>query len=208
MTYLSGYIYTKYQNIKSKWLKIIIFNLFFFIFGFLFLWKYHGVATLFKWSVIIVIGLLYDSYFLKYFVRQIPLFKIFYVGITWGLMCVWLPFETWHWEAFFIVVLYISALVLPFDIRDKNQDEILTFPKWIGVEKTKILAYILLFISGLLVLWFYGIATETWAFLGAVLVSVGLVAGAAETRRDLYFSFGVETCCGLPFLFLILLKYF
>jgi hypothetical protein len=42
-----------------------------------------------------------------------------------------------------ITWLFISALVLPFDIRDMNSDDVVTFPILIGIQKTKFLAYLL-----------------------------------------------------------------
>ncbi len=198
-TYLCGYTYTKYQNIKSKLTKIIVFNIIVFVFGLLFLWKFHNFNIIVKWLIIIVIGLLYDSRFLKYFVRQIPLFKIFYVGLTWALMSVWLPLESIHWGAFWVVLLYISALVLPFDIRDRHQDKIMTFPKLIGTSNTKLLAYTLL-ISSATMAYF---TLEHRLFLAIAcsgLISAGLVSASNDKRVDLYYSLGVETCCGLPFL--------
>ena len=145
ITYFSGYLYTKYQNNKKTFIKILVFNFICGILSFCLIVFNHNEIRLLKWAAIVVIGLLYNSFFLDKFIRKIPLLKIFYVGLTWALINAWLILPEFNWEIFWISWLFISALVLPFDIRDMKSDDVVTFPILIGVQRTKYLAYLLVY---------------------------------------------------------------
>ena len=86
ITYFSGYLYTKYQNTGKLFYKILVFNVICGIISAALILYNHNENRLIKWVIIVVLGLLYDSSFFKFFVRKIPLFKIFYVGLTWALV--------------------------------------------------------------------------------------------------------------------------
>ncbi|SDE27953.1 UbiA prenyltransferase family protein [Riemerella columbipharyngis] len=206
LTYFSGYLYTKYQNNKKILHKIIYFNIFTFLLCGGLLIYFYPIETIYKWTAVILIGLLYDSFFLHYFIRKIPLFKIFYVGFAWALMNGWLFFKQMDWEIFFISWTYITALVLPFDIRDINSDKVVTFPKLIGIQNTKYLAYGLIFISTILAIYHLDFLFAL-AFYIAMIFCFLLIYFSEPARPEYYYSFLVESCCGLPFLFLVLLHY-
>ncbi|MBS1571517.1 MAG: hypothetical protein JST62_03850 [Bacteroidetes bacterium] len=206
LTYFSGYIYTKYQY--SKKLPFILAICF--VIGVicsLLIIKNHNIDRLYKWVIICFLGLLYNSFFLKLYIRNIPLLKIFYVGLVWGLMNAWLSFPIFNFPIFIISFIFITALVLPFDIRDMNKDKVLTFPQIIGVKKTKILASFLVVLSVVLA-YFYLSPSYFIAFLFASLPTITLIYFSENYRPDYYFSLIVESCSGLPFLFLMIMKYF
>ena len=98
-----------------------------------------------------------------------------------------------------ITWLFISALVLPFDIRDMNSDDVVTFPILIGVQKTKFLAYSLVFISGLLSV-FYLDLTFSMCFFLTIIITFLLIYFSENSNREVYFDFWVESCSGLPLL--------
>lgn len=207
ITYFSGYIYTKYQNSGKIFNYILIFNVICGIASVVLILLHHNENRLFKWMIIVILGLLYDSKFLKYFVRNIPLFKIFYVGLTWALINSWLILPHFDWAVFGISWIFITALVLPFDIRDMDSDKIITFPRLIGVQNTKYLAYILVFMS--LILSIEHLKTDyAVAFLITCIFTYLLIYFSEKTNQDFYFSFWVESCSALPLLIVILLKYF
>lgn len=207
ITYFSGYIYTKYQNSGKIFNYILIFNVICGIASVVLILLLHNENRLFKWMIIVILGLLYDSKFLKYFVRNIPLFKIFYVGLTWALINSWLILPHFDWAVFGISWIFITALVLPFDIRDMDSDKIITFPRLIGVQNTKYLAYILVFMS--LILSIEHMKTDyAVAFLITCIFTYLLIYFSEKTNQDFYFSFWVESCSALPLLIVILLKYF
>ncbi len=204
VTYFSGYLYTKYQGAKV-FPKIFIFNVICGIGSAIFIYLNHNEIRLLKWLIIVVLGLLYDSFFLKKIIRNIPLIKIFYVGLTWALINSWLFLPVFNWENFWISLIFITALILPFDIRDMKVDHIVTFPKIIGVQNTKHLAYLMVFIACLLSI-FYLKLDFSIAFFLTTILSFILVYFSENTNKESYFSFWVELCSGLPFLFLVLLK--
>lgn len=203
ITYFSGYLYTKYQNTGKLFYKILVFNVICGIISAALILYNHNENRLIKWVIIVVLGLLYDSSFLKFFVRKIPLFKIFYVGLTWALINSWLILPEFNAEIFWISWLFITALVLPFDIRDMNSDTVVTFPQLIGVQNTKYFAYFLIFIS--LKISIYALKTEySFAFFITAVFTFILIYFSENSNKDSYFSFWVESCSGMPLLFLMI----
>jgi len=203
ITYFSGYLYTKYQNNKKTFIKILVFNFICGILSFCLIVFNHNEIRLLKWAVIVVIGLLYNSFFLDKFIRKIPLLKIFYVGLTWALINAWLILPEFNWEIFWISWLFISALVLPFDIRDMKSDDVVTFPILIGVQRTKYLGYLLVFMACLLSLIFLEREFALSFLLTTVFTFIMIYFSETENRES-YFSFWVEACSGLPLLLLLL----
>ncbi|WP_294296124.1 hypothetical protein [uncultured Chryseobacterium sp.] len=206
ITYFSGYLYTKYQKTRH-FSKILILNVIAgIVCAFLIIYN-HNEIRLVKWFIIVVLGLLYNSFFLETYIRKIPLLKVFYVGLVWALMNCWLTLPEFNFPIFFISFFYITALVLPFDIRDMKIDTVKTFPTIIGVQNTKYLAYVLVFISNLLSAFYLDIPYSTAFFLSGTITYI-LIYFSGNERSDAYFSFGVETCSALPFLFSVIMKYF
>ncbi|PZU89338.1 MAG: hypothetical protein DI529_04770 [Chryseobacterium sp.] len=203
ITYFSGYLYTKYQYDKKKFFKILIFNCICGIFSVILILKNHNEYRLLKWAIIVILGLLYNSFFLEKFIRKIPLLKVFYVGLTWALINSWLILPEFDYPIFLISWLFISALVLPFDIRDMNNDDVVTFPILIGVQKTKFLAYLLVFISGLLGVFYLDLEFEIYFFL-TIIITFILIYFSENSNQESYFSFWVESCSGLPLLWLFI----
>lgn len=206
ITYFSGYLYTKYQKTKYFY-KILVLNIFAGIASAVLIILNHNEIRLLKWFIIVILGLLYNSFFLETYIRKIPLLKVFYVGLVWGLVNCWLTLPEFDLPIFLISFFFITALVLPFDIRDMRSDTIQTFPKIIGVQNTKYFAYILVFISVILSLFYLKFPYGLSIFLTAIITFI-LIYFSESKRDDVYFSFGVETCSVLPFLFLIILEYF
>ena len=205
ITYFSGYLYTKYQYDKKKFLKILIFNCICGIISVILILKNHNEYRLLKWAIIVVLGLLYNSFFLEKFIRKIPLFKIFYVGLTWALINSWLILPEFNWSIFLISWLFISALVLPFDIRDMKSDDVVTFPILIGIQKTKFLAYALVFIASLLSISYLDLIFSL-CFLLTAIITFLLIYFSENDNREAYFSFLVESCSGFPLLCLLAYK--
>ena len=206
ITYFSGYIYTKYQKTRH-FLKILILNAMAGIICALLIIINHNEIRLLKWFIIVVLGLLYNSFFLDVYIRKIPLLKVFYVGMVWALVNCWLTLHEFSIPIFLISFFYITALVLPFDIRDMKVDTVKTFPTIIGVQNTKYLAYTLLLISCILsAAYLKSMYATAYFFSGAV--TFILIYFSENKRNDSYFSFGVESCSALPFLFLLILSIF
>lgn len=207
ITYFSGYLYTKYQNTGKLFHKILIFNVISGIICMVLIMYNHNGDRLIKWLIIVILGLLYNSSFLKLFVRKIPLFKIFYVGLSWALINSWLILPEFNSGIFWISWLFVTALVLPFDIRDMKSDTVVTFPQLIGVQNTKYFAYFLVFVS--LIISTYALKTDfSVSFFLTSIFTFTVIYFSQNSRKDSYFSFWVESCSGFPLLFTVLMKYF
>ncbi|MBL3549886.1 MULTISPECIES: hypothetical protein [Chryseobacterium] len=206
ITYFSGYLYTKYQYTKH-FLKILVLNAVAGIVCAFLIIHNHNEVRLLKWFIIVVLGLLYNSFFLDVYIRKIPLLKVFYVGLVWALVNCWLTLPEFDIPIFLISFFFITALVLPFDIRDMNSDTVKTFPMLIGVQNTKYIAYALVFISTLLGIFHLKPLYAAAFFLSGIFTYI-FIYFADNKRDDAYFSFGVETCSALPFLFLLIMEYF
>ncbi|WP_317043953.1 hypothetical protein [Chryseobacterium sp. T16E-39] len=206
ITYFGGYLYTKYQYTKY-FFKILIVNAIAGIICAFLIIHNHNEIRLLKWFVIVVLGLLYNSFFLDVYIRKIPLLKVFYVGLVWALVNCWLTLPKFSFPIFLISFFFITALVLPFDIRDMKSDTVKTFPQIIGVQNTKNIAYVLVFISTVLASLYLDQQYAVSFFLTTIVTYI-LIYYSENKRDDAYFSFGVETCSALPFLFLGIMKYF
>jgi hypothetical protein len=206
ITYFSGYLYTKYQKTKHLY-KILVLNVIAGLISALLIIYNHNEIRLIKWCIIVFLGLLYNSFFLDIYIRKIPLLKVFYVGLVWALMNCWLTLPEFNIPIFLISFLFITALVLPFDIRDMNVDTVKTFPALIGVQNTKYIAYVLVFLSVILAAQYLTFPYAVSFFFSGIITYVFIYFSENE-RNDAYFSFGVETCSALPFLFSVIMKYF
>ncbi|MBV8328277.1 hypothetical protein [Chryseobacterium sp.] len=206
ITYFSGYLYTKYQYTKY-FLRIVVLNAIAGIICAFLIIHNHNEIRLLKWFIIVVLGLLYNSFFLDVYIRKIPLLKVFYVGLVWALVNCWLTLPEFDIPIFLISFFFITALVLPFDIRDMNNDTVKTFPMLIGVQNTKYIAYALVFISSLIAVFYLKPLYAISFFLSSIITYI-FIYFSENKRDDLYFSFGVETCSALPFLFLLIMEYF
>ncbi|MEJ5102798.1 hypothetical protein [Chryseobacterium sp. MYb328] len=206
ITYFSGYLYTKYQYTKH-FFKILVLNAVAGIFCAFIIIHNHNEIRLMKWFIIVILGLLYNSFFLDVYIRKIPLLKVFYVGLVWALVNCWLTLPEFSIPIFLISFFYITALVLPFDIRDMNSDTVKTFPMLIGVQNTKYIAYTMVFISSIIGIFYLKPLYAVAFFLSSIITYI-LIYFAENKRDDTYFSFGVETCSALPFLFLLIMEYF
>ncbi|KMQ61818.1 hypothetical protein ACM40_05675 [Chryseobacterium sp. BLS98] len=206
ITYFSGYLYTKYQYTRH-FLKILVLNAVAGIICAFLIIHNHNEIRLLKWFIIVVLGLLYNSFFLDVYIRKIPLLKVFYVGLVWALVNCWLTLPEFSLPIFMISFFFITALVLPFDIRDMESDTVQTFPKLIGVQNTKYAAYLLVFVSMLIAVFYLKPVYDTAFFLSGIITFI-LIYFSENKRDDTYFSFWVETCSALPFLFLLIMEYF
>ncbi|KFF10417.1 hypothetical protein N6B72_17100 [Chryseobacterium soli] len=206
ITYFSGYLYTKYQYTRH-FFKILVLNAIAGIICAFLIIHNHNEIRLLKWFIIVVLGLLYNSFFLDVYIRKIPLLKVFYVGLVWALVNCWLTLPEFDLPIFLISFFFITALVLPFDIRDMESDTVQTFPRLIGVQNTKYIAYLLVFVSNILAALYLKPSYSLAFFLSGIITYI-LIYFSENKRDDAYFSFGIETCSALPFLFLLIMEYF
>lgn len=85
ITYFSGYLYTKYQNTRKFFTKILNFNLLSGIISVALIIYNHNEYRLLKWFIIVILGLLYDSTFSEIFRPENSAFQSFLCGFNLGI---------------------------------------------------------------------------------------------------------------------------
>lgn len=202
--YWSGYCYTKYQDYFWRSPRVI-FACVLAAVAIAMLLIFRQDKEIFKWLLICGLGFLYNSIFLNKTARQIPLLKIVHVAVVWGLINAWMAASHFLPGVFLITLLFICGLILPFDIRDVEEDSITTFPKLIGTKFTKLLAVVLLSASALLS-FHYLSYSYAFSFSIAPAVAIALTLPARKTFPALYFTCLIEACSGLPLLCYLILR--
>ncbi|MBA6156468.1 hypothetical protein H3Z83_08085 [Tenacibaculum sp. S7007] len=218
---ITGYNFVKYAGVAklhhrslATHLKVIqIFSLICFLLLCYYAWQL-SIKTLLLFVPLGVLTLLYAIPFLSGFqknLRSIGYLKIIIVALVWVGATVFVPVLDVKEEftnqlcltavqRFFLVV----VLILPFDIRDMKYDSISlqTIPRKIGIQKTKMLGYVLLSIC--LILEFIitsNIGYRTLFIVFSLLIFI-LLMKASENQSRYYSSFFVEA---LPIIWWILL---
>ena len=145
-------------------------------------------------------------------IRNYSKIKIFIVALCWSGATVLMPFYEYgiiySWETVWLFVqrfIFVFVYTLPFEIRDLHYDSInlKTIPQVIGINKTKVLAYILLilfcFIS-------FFIQTSKIQFIFSdiiIAISTAIFIFKTKEKQSRYFtSFFVE---GIPIFWLLVI---
>lgn len=226
LTFWNGYIFTVFHKKKDAiFINLVGFALITFL-----IFTFINLEFFIKWLIILSLGSLYNADFFKINFREFSLIKTFYVGFVWAMSLVWLPLNNdnfcnndfssdfircfinlslrdfpIHW--FFIIFFFVSGITFPFEIRDLDRDQFPTLPKVIGVKNTKYLSIIFLLFSGILA--YINLEKKFAISFGiTIVVSIILAIFSSKKRPDWYYSFLLESLSALPFLILILLKYF
>ena len=229
LTFWNGYIFTVFHKKKDAiFINLVGFALITFL-----IFTFINLEFFIKWLIILLLGSLYNADFFKLNFREFSLFKTFYVGFVWAMSLVWLPLNNEnlcidfsslfssdfircfinsslrdfpiHW--FFIIFFFVSGITFPFEIRDLERDQFPTLPKVLGVKNTKYLSIIFLLFSGILA-FIYLEKKFAISFGITIVISIILAIFSSKKRQDWYYSFLLESLSALPFLILILLKYF
>lgn len=147
-------------------------------------------------------------------IRDIHLVKIFLVAITWTFITVLLPIlnlETFHSPRLIPLMMerfcFIFAITLPFDIRDLTLDEftkVKTIPSWLGIKKTKRLAYLLTILSMVFAWMSYHNGIYQFrnliAILSTYMVTLLIIRLTTAKRHDYFFTGLVDGLMLLHFL--------
>ena len=229
LTFWNGYIFTVFHKKKDAiFINLVGFALITFL-----IFTFINLEFFIKWLIILLLGSLYNADFFKLNFREFSLIKTFYVGFVWAMSLVWLPLNNEnhcsdfsslfssdfircfinsslrdfpiHW--FFIIFFFVSGITFPFEIRDLERDQFPTLPKVLGVKNTKYLSIIFLLFSGILA-FIYLEEKFAISFGITIVISIILAILSSKKRPDWYYSFLLESLSALPFLILILLKYF
>lgn len=128
--------------------------------------------------------------------REVPGIKIVVIAFTWTYACVFFPALNEGVELNKLLILsclifiYITATILPFDIRDVATDKMKhgTIPQLIGVIPTKIIGILLLLIFVLGNLFYEVVKLENWVFFVATISQIILILFVSQKRNYLYFG--------------------
>ncbi|WP_224995435.1 hypothetical protein [Cesiribacter sp. SM1] len=164
-----------------------------------------------------IVSLLYnvpDKYIHQHYrsIRSIPLIKVFLIAYVWAAIGSWLPALMLQIaladavRLFIVQMLFITAITLPFDIRDYWRDEkneLLTIPGLIGIKQTRWLSIALMVLYTLLMgLWFTATVAATILLCALTIL---LLTGAHDTRPYWYYTGLIDGLIILQCLFLLLL---
>lgn len=218
LTFWNGYLFTVFANKKD----VIFWCLVGFVLISLLIFNFFNFQFYFKWLIILYLGLMYNAGFLNINLRKISIIKTFYVGFVWAMTLVWLPSQNenfcdilslefircfiklslheFHWEWFSIVFLFVSAITFPFEIRDMERDNFITLPKKIGIQNTKYLSYLFLFLSLILATTFLKFEYSIPYFI-TIIFSFILIYFTNEHRKNWYYALLIESLSALPFVF-------
>lgn len=210
---ITGYNFVKYFGVAkfhhrslTKELKAIqIFSFVCFV-----LLCYYGfqlsINTLMLYAVFGLLTVLYAIPFLSGFqksLRSISYLKVIVVAIVWAGVTVVVPIYDAGNEVFTTTVvlqtaqrfLLICVLILPFDIRDMQFDEISlqTIPRKIGVEQTKKLGYVLLLFTLVLEFLISPNPEFRTVFLAVFFIMLFSVMRAKSNQSVYYSSVWVES---------------
>ena len=226
---ITGYNFVKYFGIAkwhhrslAKWLKVIqVFSFFSFLLMLFYAFRLEPKVIF----VLIGLGLITFLYAIPCWpkqmyldehqnLRQISGLKVYIIAAVWAFTTVVLPIlnnnqelETKVWITVLQNLVFVLALMIPFEIRDLKYDSIklATIPQQIGIKKTKILGVLLLF-------FFLGLNVFKEEILIHFLYKEVIVAFvlmlftlfSTKNRNKYYASFWVEA---LPILWLLLMLF-
>jgi hypothetical protein len=128
--------------------------------------------------------------------REIPGVKIIVTAITWSYACAFFPLINegvlFEQAGLFSIILlfYLVAIILPFDIRDVHTDDLnqSTVPQIIGIIPTKLFGAMLLVVFSELSINCGFVTRENWMFHIAVLLQLFFLIFTSEKRTILYFT--------------------
>jgi hypothetical protein len=154
----------------------------------------------------------------KFSIRKFPLIKVFILSYVWSAATVFVPamdigaeYDKETMMLFFERFLFILALAIPFDIRDVQRDKIsnlVTIPNLIGVERSKILIYIIFSLFLILSGFNYGLGFVFFSRLISVIAAIFLINKVDESVKDSYYMFWIDGVMILHFVSLSIFHFF
>lgn len=144
--------------------------------------------------------------------RSMTNLKLFLITITWSVVTVLLPlknaeisFSNDVWFVFTQRFLFLFAVTIPFDIRDVDFDnpEIKTIPQTLGVQKSKIIGVIVLFLF-FTIEFLRDLKTESTLFITMFItvISILFLIFSNKKQSQFYTSFWIES---LPIVWFLLM---
>ena len=149
--------------------------------------------------------------------RKIPFSKIFVISLVWTISTMLLLVLENNLIITQNIVLhlmsrflFVFAITIPFDIRDLKYDaqNLQTIPVFFGASKARFMAFIALFICGIIGFFQYTqnalIFSKLLALILLYFMASIFIAKSDESKGEMYFSFWIESMCIFAYLFLII----
>ena len=172
---------------------------------------------------VILVSLFYQSHIQInshfYSIRSIPFLKIFIISIVWSYITFLLPILYEGYEIdysvlnfFFQRMLFLIAILIPFDIRDLKVDQIQTIPNVVGVFRAKLLGWFCLFVIQFsLIINILNNALSFPLFI-ALFISIELTAivlyFSSENKSSIFYGIIVEGLSIIMCLFVLIASFF
>ncbi len=147
--------------------------------------------------------------------RKIPFSKIFIISLVWTMSTMLLlVFENNILITQNVVLhlmsrfLFVFAITIPFDIRDLKYDthNLQTIPVFFGASKARFMAFIVLFICGIIGFFQYTqnalIFSKLLALILLYFMASIFIVKSDESKGEMYFSFWIESLSIFGYLFL------
>lgn len=164
-------------------------------------------VTIHQISLILLFSLICLWYTMPLFgkkLREIPGIKIVVIALTWGYACAYFPLKNEGGvssdellEFSLLLLVYLIAVILPFDIRDVHVDDHhqSTLPQLIGIRLTKVMGVVLLITFAIVSIDARFVHARNYLFYAAILLQIVLLVFTNERRRFGYFllvDFGIS----------------
>ncbi|MEY3678168.1 MAG: hypothetical protein RI924_309 [Bacteroidota bacterium] len=180
-------------------------------------------------ALLVCLGMISLSYNLPVFpsggqrvgLRNLPGGKVFLIALVWTLSVLMLPlteycntgYEISRGKIVYLLLhrfLFISALLIPFDIRDLKQDaryQLKTLPTLLGTHKAYRLSKLLLFSSLAFCSFIVPVfSMEFAAMLSTTLIFYWFIFEYSGQKNEYYYFFYLDGLLLLPWLFILLLN--
>lgn len=199
-------------NVNQKW------RIFFVLIGVLvsglFAVLYLKFQSLLIFSFLGILSFLYALPYTQIKFREIPQMKLFLIAFAWSSTIVLIPnaqYDLWSWSVLFQFIgffLFITAITIPFDIRDLACDKLklMTLPQRIGINKAKQISYRSFGLSFLLFSEYKTFDFTDVSLLLTFIIAAFLIHKTRPESNKWLVAFWVEGISILPLFFNILLS--
>ena len=182
-------LWTQSNNKLLKWIIFISFSISAFL-SFHIMNIYLIIFSLPFLGLVFFYGNVFSS---KLQIRNIPFFKILIISICWSWTCCALPqlisTRLFNWDIIFIILIYVFAITIPFDIRDMTTDEkkIYTIPQFTGAR----IAFLISQLS-ILCLFFYSLYLSNYILCFFMITTSLVLIPSQKIKSEFYYLFVLD----------------
>ena len=176
---------------NNKLIKWIIF-ISFLISAFLSLYIMHIYLIIFSIPFLGLVFFYRNAFSFKLEIRNIPFFKILIISFCWCWTCCAIPqlvsSRIFNWGITFIILVYVFAITIPFDIRDMSTDKkINTIPQFTGVRTAFFISQL-----SILCLFFYTLYLSNYLLCFFMIITNLLLIPSLKIKSEFYYLFVLD----------------